>query len=190
MRRALPSAEDAARILAVKRTRRAPRPPPPAGKPLAPLIKSLDEKFGRGPDVLRARWREIVGENLALRTEPMKLSKSRGGAGGSLEIKVDGPAAALIQHQAPEILARVNLFLGAGAVARLRVVQGPVRRAGAEQGAAKAAQARRRRAQPLDAGTEADLESGLARAPEGPLKNALRRLGREVLRQAREDTER
>lgn len=190
MRRSLPSEEDAARILAVKRTRRAPRPPPPAGRPLAPLIKALDERFGRGPDVLRARWREIVGEALALRTEPVKLSKPRGGEGAVLELKVDGPAAALIQHQAPDILARVNLFLGSGAVARLRVVQGPVRRVAADQSKTLAVQARRRRAQPLDAGVEAELESGLARAAEGPLKTALRRLGREVLRQARQERER
>jgi hypothetical protein len=185
MPRPLPSAEDAARILATKRTRATPRPPPPAGRPLGKLIKSLDERFGRGPDVLQARWREIVGENLALRTEPVKLSKPRNGSGAVLELKVDGPAAALIQHQAPDILARVNLFLGAGAVAKLRIVQGPVRRAAADQSAAQAAQARRRRAQPLDAGVEAELEAGLAAAPDGPLKAALLRLGREVLRQAR-----
>jgi len=190
MRRSLPSEEDAVRILAAKRTRRSPRPPPPAGRPLAPFIKALDERFGRGPDVLRARWKEIVGDVLAQRTEPSKLSKPRNGEGAVLELKVDGPAAALIQHQAPDILARVNLFLGAGAVARLRVVQGPVRRVAADQGAAQAAQARRRRAQPLDAGVEAELESGLARAADGPLKNALRRLGREVLREARQASER
>ena len=101
-----------------------------------------------------------------------------------LELKVDGPAAALIQHQAGEILARVNLFLGDGAVSRLRIVQGPVRRAATGQSAAKAAQARRRRAQPLDAGVEAELEAGLDPLAEGPLKAALRRLGREVLREA------
>ena len=191
MTRSLPSAEEAARILATKRTRRTPRPPPPAGRSLAPLIKALDERFGKGPDVLRARWREVVGETLAQRTEPVKLTKSRGGEGAVLELKVDGPAAALIQHQAPDILARVNLFLGPGSVARLRIVQGPVRRSGADQGAVKAAQARRKRAQPLDAAAEADdLESGLARAADGPLKNALRRLGREVLRQARQDLDR
>ena len=185
MVRPLPSMEDAARILASKRTRATPRPPPAAGRPLGKLIKTLDERFGRGPDVLQARWREVVGEKLALRTEPVKLSKPRGGGGGILELRVDGPAAALIQHQAPDILARVNLFLGAGSVDKLRIVQGPVRRAAAEQSAAQTAQARRKRAQPLDAGAEAELEAGLAMAPDGPLKVALRRLGREVLRQAR-----
>jgi hypothetical protein len=184
MFRALPSAAEAARILAARRTRPARRPPPPAGRSLTPLIKALDERFGRGPDGLKARWREIVGETLAARTEPVRLSRPRGGAAASLELKVDGPAAALIQHQAADILARVNLFLGPGAVGRLRIVQGPVRRSPAAELTAKSAQTRRRRAQPLDAGAEADLEAGLAALAESPLKAALRRLGREVLRQA------
>jgi hypothetical protein len=187
MSRRLPTEQEALRILATKRTRRMPRPSPSAGRSLAPLIKALDERFGRGPDVLRARWREVVGEALAARTEPVKLSKPRGGDGAVLELRVDGPAAALIQHQAPDILARVNLFLGAGSVTRLRVVQGPFRRAAPDQNAARAAQSRRRKAQPLDAALEADLEAGLARVAEGPLKTALRRLGREVLRQGRRE---
>jgi hypothetical protein len=185
----LPTEQEALRILAAKRTRRMPRASPPAGRSLAPLIKALDDRFGRGPDVLRARWREIVGEALATRTEPVKLSKPRGGGGAVLELKVDGPAAALIQHQAPDILARVNLFLGAGSVARLRVVQGPLRRAAPDQTAARTAQSRRRRARPLDAALEAELEAGLARFAEGPLKAALRHLGREVLRQGRREGE-
>ena len=158
-----------------------PRPPPQAGKGLGKLVKGLEERFGQGPDVLRERWREIAGEVLALRTEPVKLIKSRTG-GATLELKVDGPAAALIQHQAPEVLARVNLFLGEGSVAKLRIVQGRVKPPPAVLAAAEVAKARRRRAQPLDASAEEALEAGLAHAPEGPLKQALRRLGREVLR--------
>src|SRR5580692_6544689 len=57
-----------------------------------------------------------------------------------------------------------------------RFGQGPVRRAATGQSAAKAAHARRRRAQPLDAGLEAELEAGLDPLAEGPLKTALRRL--------------
>jgi len=182
MSRPLPSAEDALRILAVKRTRRTPRPPPAAGRPLQALIKSLDEKYGAGTGPLASRWREIVGETLAKHTEPSKLSKPRSGAGAVLELKVDGPVAALIQHQAPEILARVNLVLGQGAVAKLRVVQGVIRRSAAAQGVAQSALARRRRAQPLDAAAEADLQAGLAGAEDEKLKSALLRLGREVLR--------
>jgi hypothetical protein len=183
MRRPLPDAQETARILAVKRTRPAYKPAPPVGRSLAPLIKALDERFGKGADGLKARWREIVGERLAARTEPLKLVKGRGGAGASLELKVDGPSAALIQHAAPEILERVNLFLGPGAVERLRIVQGPVRRPLAADGvAATAVKARRRSAAPLDAAMEAELAAGLASAPEGPLKAALLKLGRAVMR--------
>ena len=183
MARALPTDAEATRILAAKRSRPLRRPPPAAGRELAKLVKALDARFGQGPDGLKARWREIAGEALAARTEPARLSKPRNGGGAVLELKVDGPAAALIQHRASEILARVNLFLGPDAVTKLRIVQGPVRHAEAAQAAAKAAQARRRRTQPLDAGVEAELETGLGALAEGPLKGALRRLGREVFRQ-------
>ncbi len=182
MTRPLPSLEEAGRILSAKRTRPLRRAPPTAGKALAGLIKSLDDRFGRGPEGLKARWREIVGEALAARTEPMKLSKPRTGGGAALELKVDGPAATLIQHQSADIIARVNLFLGPGSVERLRIVQGIVRRP-TSRPEAKAAEARRRKAKPLDAATEADLEAGLAGGKDAGLNAALRRLGREVLRQ-------
>jgi hypothetical protein len=185
MPRRLPTPAETARILAERRTRPAHRGPPPAGKQLTQLLKGLEDKFGQGPDVLRARWREIAGETLAARTEPVKLVKSRTG-GATLELKVDGPAAALIQHQAPELLARVNLYLGEGQVSRLRIVQGRVKPPAAAAAESRAAQARRRRARPLDAADEAALEKGLAKAQEGPLKQALLKLGRGVLRSEQE----
>lgn len=178
--RRLPTPAETARILSERRTRPAYRGPPPAGKKLTPLLKGLEEKFGQGPDVLRARWREIAGEQLAARTEPVKLIKTRTG-GATLELKVDGPMAAVIQHQAPELLARVNLYLGEGQVSRLRIVQGRVKPPPAVA-ETRAAKARRRRARPLDAAEEAALEQGLAKAADGPLKQALLKLGREVLR--------
>lgn len=186
MPRRLPTVAEAQAILASKRTRPAFRPPPRAGRALTGLMKTLDDRFGKGAEGLKARWREIAGELLAARTEPVKLVKGRGGQGAVLEIRVDGPAAALIQHQAPEILARVRLVLGEGAVERLRIVQGPVRLKPlvSAKGVA-AATSRRRSSGPLDAAAEARLKSELAAAPDGPLKAALLRLGREVLRSGR-----
>jgi hypothetical protein len=180
MRRRLPSREEAIAILAAKRTRRMPRPPPPAGRGLAPLLKELDAKFGQGPGALQARWREVVGVDIARRTEPVKLIRGRNGGPSSLEIRVAGAAAALIQHQAPEILARVNLFLGEGKVDKLRIVQGPLRALVPE-----AAKPMRRRPAPLDAAQEAELARGLASEPDSPLKSALLALGRGVLRPRR-----
>lgn len=183
MPRPLPTAREAIDILKAKRTRPPHRPPPTAGRSLARLVKALDERFGQGEGGLKARWREIAGEALARRTEPVKLVKGRGDNPAVLEIRVDGSAAILIQHQVPEILERVNLFLGPGTVGRLRIVQGPVRQAVAEpsQSVAKVG-ARRRKAPPLDAAAEARLQADLASAPDGPLKAALLKLGREVMR--------
>ena len=176
-RRPLPSREDALSILASKRTRPIRRPPPPAGRALRKFIHDLDVKYGQGASALMARWREVVGPVIAKRTEPVKLTKGRGGVASALEIRVAGPSAAIIQHQAHEILARVNLFLGAEAVQKLRIVQGPLRRT-------ETAPPSRRRPAPLDAAHEAALLEGLASAPDGPLKEALLRLGRAVERKS------
>jgi hypothetical protein len=63
-------------------------------------------------------------------------------------------------------------------VARLRITQGPLSR----PAAARSAPARRRRG-PLDAAAERQLAESLAGTPDGPLKEALLKLGRGVLRE-------
>ncbi|MBV8682437.1 MAG: DUF721 domain-containing protein [Caulobacteraceae bacterium] len=181
MVRPLPSPREAKLILGKLRTRPAAGAPPAAARALTPTLKQLEARFGQGVDGLKARWTEIVGEVLARRTEPVKLTKARGGGAASLEIRVEGAAATLIQHQAADILARVNLFLGEGAVERLRIVQGPLR---------GVAPSRQRPAPrhvpppeaPLDAAAEAALAQEMIAVPEGPLRAALTRLGRAVRR--------
>lgn len=178
-RRPLPTPEEALAILRAKRTRPQIRPPPPAGKNLAPLLKDLEARFGQGPAALQNRWREIVGDTLARRTEPVRIIKGRNGEGGALELRVDGPVASLIQHQAPQITARLDMLLGKGVVTRLRIVQGPVKAAAAP------AQPRARRKPPLDAAQEKQLSDSLADQPDGALKRALLKLGRGVLQSQR-----
>ncbi|WP_420480139.1 DUF721 domain-containing protein [Brevundimonas sp. FT23028] len=177
MRRPLPTEAEAREILSRRRTRPAPRPAPKAGRALQGLIKELDAKLGRGAGALEPRWREIVGERLARVTRPQKLTKGRGGAGGTLELRVAGPAALLVQHQSEDILQRVNLFLGPGAVDKLRIAQGPVKPlpdspvAPARKAAAAA---------PLPAHQEAELKASVADAPD-ELRGMLEKLGRAVL---------
>jgi hypothetical protein len=183
MRRDLPSPSEARAILDRRRARPTPGPPPGAGKALTATMKALEARFGQGADGLQGRWREIVGETLARRTEPVRLIRTRGGGPAALELRVDGPSATLIQHQARDLLARVNLFLGESAVDRLRIVQGPVRARPARDGAANGPKRPRRELEaPLDAAAEAALEHGLDDLAEGPLRAALTRLGRAVLR--------
>jgi hypothetical protein len=180
MRRSLPSTEEALAILRRRRPKPAPRPPPPAGRALSGLVRELDAKFGKGASGLQVRWREVVGEQIARRTEPVKLVRGRNGGPSALEIRVAGPAAALVQHQAPEILARVNMFLGEGRIDKLRIVQGPLRQQAIRDKLAP------RRPAPLDAAQEAELAASLASFPDTPLKASLMKLGRGVMRGKRQ----
>ena len=182
MRRVLPTEAEAREILSRRRTRPAPRPAPRAGKALTPLIKKLDAQFGRGAGALEPRWREIVGDRLARVTRPQKLTKGRGGQPGVLELRVAGAAALLVQHQSEDILARVNLFLGEGAVGKLRIAQGPVKPLAepAQRPTSSRAPA------PLPAATEAELAASIAQAPEA-LKAALARLGRAAMSRTKGD---
>jgi hypothetical protein len=184
-RRPLPSAAEAAEILGRKRSRPPRRPPPPAGRSLSKLLKGLEDRFGQGSGALHARWPEIIADKrLARFTEPVKLIKLRGDGGTILELKVDGPAAALIQHQAEDILARVNLVLGSGVATRLRIVQGPVK----PRAETRQPPRRKRSAAPLDAAAEADLARTLEAAPDNALKTALLKLGRAVMRETEAKT--
>ncbi|MBN8553578.1 MAG: DUF721 domain-containing protein [Caulobacterales bacterium] len=177
MPRPLPTDAEARAILASKRPRPLRRPAPPAGKSLAPLIKALDARFGQGTGALENRWPEIVGEQLARVTEPVKLSKGRPGQGGALELRVVGPAAAFVQHQAPEIISRVNLFLGEGAVERLRISQGPIK-----PRAARAQPQKRPVDRPLDAARDEALSASVDPAASDGLRQALLNLGRRALK--------
>ena len=85
----------------------------------------------------------------------------------------------IIQHQGADILSRVNLFLGAGAVGKLRIVQGPVKARLAASGPAQASRTRRK-LKPLDAGAEAELEKSVSGAQNEGLRLALFNLGRAV----------
>ena len=185
MRRTLPTEAEVREILSRRKTRPAPHPAPKAGRHLQGPVKGLDEKFGRGAGALEPRWREIVGDQLARVTRPQKLIKGRGGSGGVLELRVAGPAALLVQHQSAEILSRVNLFLGAGSVDKLRIAQGPVK-----SSAETASKPRRpSKPPPLPAETEAELARAVETAPEG-LKAALQKLGRAVLGESRDHSRR
>lgn len=180
MRRPLPTEDEARAILARRKTRPLPRSAPRVGRALEKLVRTLDDRYGRGAEALETRWTEIVGDRLAAVTRPQKLTRPRKGpdgqsAGATLELRVAGPAALLVQHQSEDILERVNLFLGQGSVARLRIAQGPIGPRASRTPAPKAAPP-----PVLGAADEAALRNSVAKAPP-PLAAALERLGRSVL---------
>ena len=74
-------------------------------------------------------WADIVGEDLARRSEPIKLSWPRRedpDSVGILQVRVEGAYALEIQHMQPVIIERVNRYFGWRCVGRLAIKQGPV----------------------------------------------------------------
>ena len=177
----MPSLEDSIRILRTTHTKRAPKAPPPVQKQVQPLLKSLQARFEAiddGAGRLKGRWKEIVGESLSKLCEPVRIIKGRQSAanpsGGTLEIRVMGAYAALIQHQSSVLIDRINLYLGGKQIERLRLIQGPLM--------TQAKAPPQPRPQPLTAQDELQLQQSLADVQDEKLKKTLLLLGRAVMK--------
>jgi hypothetical protein len=70
---------------------------------------------------LKAEWAAVVGAELAALTWPESLGRD-----GALKLRVASNHALDLQHRAPLVIERINLFFGRGVVARLVLVQGPL----------------------------------------------------------------
>lgn len=93
---------------------------------LPKVTKPVLEKHGRAYAALIAEWANIVGPALAGMSLPEKLATSANAMGSVLTVRVAGAAATEFQHLTPQILDRINTFLGYGAVTRLKLVQAPL----------------------------------------------------------------
>lgn len=99
---------------------------------LPKITKAILDKGGRDYATIIAEWPAIVGTALAGSSQPDKLLRRRAGdersSGAVLTVRVSGGAALEIQHREPQIIERINAYLGYGAVARLKLVQGVLTR--------------------------------------------------------------
>src|SRR5512144_3159687 len=70
-----------------------------------------------------AEWGSIVGEHLAARSLPERVTRPADGrGGGTLHVRVaSGALAVELQHVEPVIIERINTYFGYRAVARLRL---------------------------------------------------------------------
>ena len=179
MKRSLPSLEESVRILRTTHTKRAPRAGPPVQKQVQPLLKSLQARFEANDDGagrLKTRWNEVVGEQLSRLCEPVRIIKGKGRP-GTLEIRVAGAYAPLIQHQSQVVIDRINLYLGSGTIDRLRLIQGPLSvKPGAPQPV---------RPKPLNAAEELRLRESVSDVGDEKLREALLKLGRGVLQKSK-----
>jgi hypothetical protein len=143
------------------------------GSALAKLTRPVYKRRGFARADVLARWPAIVGVTLAATSCPEKLSFPTGsGAGATLQVRVASGFALELQHLAPLVVERINTYYGYQAVARLKLVQGPLPRR---------SEARRRILQPLDPADEAVLARQIAGQSDAELRAALQALGRSLL---------
>ncbi len=111
--------------------------PRPLSEFLGATLGGVLKEQGFASTEIIARWADIVGQEIAAHSGPMKINWPRApkDAGDSeqaepatLVLRVEGPAALEIQHLSAVILERVNRFFGWQAIGRLSLRQAPLRR--------------------------------------------------------------
>jgi hypothetical protein len=103
--------------------------------PLADLVgQCVNEAFSRqgfAAIEIVTHWEDIVGPELAGRSEPLRLHWPRRedpDSVGTLAVRVEGAYAIELQYLAPIVMERVNRYFGWRCVGRIAIRQGPVTR--------------------------------------------------------------
>jgi hypothetical protein len=156
------------------------KPGPLNSKPLSALLAGVFndafKKQGFASRELVTRWSEIVGADIAVYAEPLKIQWQRPVEGqpeipATLILRVEGPRALEIQHSSTVILERVNRFFGWSAVGKIALRQAPLSRP-----------ARRKRAKPPSDAAVAEEARELDAVDDENLRTALARLGASIKR--------
>jgi len=101
--------------------------PLPIARLASRVINTATAKRGFAKADLINAWAEIAGPRYAALTLPESLRwPHERAAGAILTVRVSGPAAIFLQHEAEQLISRVNAFLGYAAVSDLRIVQKPL----------------------------------------------------------------
>jgi hypothetical protein len=148
-------------------------PSRPAAKPVAELIGATLDPIARKRGLARAEllswWPEIVGAAYAGRTAPERIRWPRDGGAATLVVRCDPALSLQFAHETDRVRERLNAYFGYPAVGAVRIVQQAI-------GTDRATPSKPAPARPISAATESRLE-----AVEGPLKDSLRALAKNVL---------
>jgi hypothetical protein len=142
-----------------------------AGPAVSRLAGPIVARHGGGTLArLKSEWPAIVGAETAAATWPQALGRD-----GALKLRTAAAMALELQHRAPLLIERLNLYLGRPAISRIVLVQGPLPLAPARSEA---------KPLPLDKGDAEAIESRVAEIPDPELRAALVRLGKSVASRA------
>lgn len=147
--------------------------PKAIGAKIGKLTRPALKKRGFAAADILLRWDQIVGRQLAQYSCPEKLNFSRqSNRDASLKLRVAPGHAPEIIHLEPQIIEKINAFFGYRAVARLHLIQAPIKRAKTK--AVKSIP-------PLSADRVRRLNDILDPVQDPELKNKLQSLGEKLL---------
>jgi hypothetical protein len=86
-------------------------------------VRVAGESRGFAVARLLTHWAEVVGEDLARATRPVKVGYGREGFGATLTLLTTGAMAPMIEMQKEKIRARVNAIYGYNAISRVVLTQ-------------------------------------------------------------------
>jgi hypothetical protein len=148
------------------------------GSFLPGLTRKAFEKYGFSTASLLTDWPTIAGKELAAYAAPERLKWPRGTdqgpgetdeaeagrRGATLVLRVDGGRSLDVQHNARQIIERINAYFGYAAIKELRIVQAPLPQAHAS-------------VPPATRSTGEPLTHEVAHIADPRLREALARLG-------------
>ena len=141
---------------------------------VATITRPLFSRRGFADGAIVNEWPAIVGAHFAAHSAPEKIvAASGGGTGGTLHVRIDSGSLAIeLQHLEPLLIERINGYFGYRAIARLKLLQGPLpKRRKASPPAARA----------LEPDEEEELVRHLCTVDDPELRHALEALGRAVI---------
>lgn len=145
------------------------------------LTKAALGKRGLAQANLIVDWPNIVGQDRAATCQPEKLTFARGHRNnGTLHLRVSGSAALELQHDAPQLIDRINGYFGYAAVAEIRLIQAPLKKP------EKPGVTRPHRTPTAEEMN--DLKRGLNGIEDSELRETLTRLGTAILSESGEST--
>lgn len=159
--------------------------PPKEAKLLADLVgKAMTpvcRKRGFASVDIIAAWADIVGDRYGGRVQPDRLIWPRQpelsdpeapSQPATLVVHTDGATAMMLSHDSAQLIERINMFYGWAAVGRIKILQRPV--------LAKRPQPRKA-LRALTVTEEEKLEKSLEGLENGRLREALKKLGAQVI---------
>ncbi|TQV83496.1 DUF721 domain-containing protein [Denitrobaculum tricleocarpae] len=158
---------------AVTRAKRRGGSPKALAQALPAITKRILGKRGLAEGSLISDWSSIVGEEVARRCIPKQLAFKRSSERreGTLTLRVESGFATELVYLEQQLLERINAHFGYRAVAKLKLLQGPV---------IDPTQRTRSPLRPLAPSDKTALEAKLADVEDEDLRKALSDLGAAV----------